>query len=227
MRPLTERLSPLIRNLVVAQTVVFVLFIMATPLREWMKSNLALGPLRGVGKLWQPFTALFIHLDPWNFLFDMIGLWFVGATIEKSMGRLRFLLLFFGCGLASNLVGGLLMFLLDYPSLFSGCGDSILALFIAFAVLYGRSQVRVFGQLVLQARVLTAILVGISLMVALIHAAWPSLAATLVAVILGYFISGGRWKDVSDFVTRLRRGKKTGFQILDGGRARSGKKYMN
>jgi membrane associated rhomboid family serine protease len=226
MRPITERLPPTIRNLVIVQAVMFGLYILANPLREPISSHLALGYLLATGELWQPATSLFIHMDLWNFLFDMIGLWFVGATIERALGRRRFLLLFFGCGLAANAVAGGLMVWLKWPSVYAGCGDPVLALFIALGVLYGQTQVRVFGQLVLQARILTAILVGISVLVALAHASWPSLAGTLVAISLGYFLSGGKGKDIAAFLSQFRR-KRSGLHVLEGGRNKGGKKYVN
>src|SRR5450759_1019650 len=100
MRPFTERLSPAIRNIVLVQAAMFGLYIMAGGLRNPISDHLALGPAVALGELWQPATSLFVHVDAWSFIFDLIGLWFVGATIERAMGRLRFLLLFFGVGLA-------------------------------------------------------------------------------------------------------------------------------
>src|ERR1039458_2456981 len=102
MRPITQRLSPTIRNLVVVEAVLFGLYIMAAPLRVPMTERLALGPKVATGDYWQPATALFVRLDLWGFVFDLIGLWFVGATIERALGRRRFLLIFFGAGLAAN-----------------------------------------------------------------------------------------------------------------------------
>lgn len=227
MRPITERLPPTIRNLVIVQAAMFGLYVMANPLRDSISTHLALGPRIMSGELWQPASSLFVHLDLWTFVFDMIGLWFVGATIEKALGRRRFLLIFFGCGLAANVVAAFLMYWLKWPSVYAGCGDSVLALFVALGVLYGRTQVRVFGQLVLQARILTAILVGLSVLVTLSQGAWPSLGGTLMAVALGYFLSGGKWQDIIVFIGLFRRKRRPGFQVMDGGRTKSSKKYVN
>ena len=227
MRPITERLSPTIRNLVVVEAALYGLYIMATALRTPMSMHLALGPLVGVGEYWQPATSLFVHLDFVSFLFDLIGLWFVGATIERALGRRRFLLIFFGAGLAANVVVALLGVALKWPGIYAGCGDSVLALFVALGVLYGRTPVRVFGTLVLQARILTLILVGMSVLSALLQLAWPSLAGTLVAIGLGYFLSGGKIGPIIEFLTRWRRPRRVGFEVLDGGRGKERKKYVN
>jgi len=227
MRPITQRLSPTIRNLVVVEAVLFGLYIMANPLRDAITKHLALGPLVATGEYWQPATALFVHLDLWSFIFDLIGLWFVGATIERALGRRRFLLIFLGAGLAANVVMAVLVATLQWPAIYAGCGDSVLALFVALGVLFGRTEVRVFGSLVLQARILTYVLVGMSVVSALLQRAWPSLAGTLVAVGLGYFLAGGKIGPILGFVTRWGHPRRAGFEVLEGGRGKRGKKYVN
>jgi membrane associated rhomboid family serine protease len=227
MRPITERLSPSIRNLVIVQAVLYGLFIMASPLRPTLKEHLALGPLVASGELWQPLTSLFVHEEFLSFIFDLIGLWFVGATIERALGRRRFLLMFFASGLSSNVAIALLSGLYGWQSLYAGCGDSVLALFVSLGVLYGPTQVRVFGQLALQARILSAILVGMSVLSALMQAAWPSLAGTLIAIAIGYYLSGGKTRWIVELVTRIRSQRRGSLHVLDGGRVKAGKKYVN
>jgi membrane associated rhomboid family serine protease len=229
MRPIAERLSPTIRNLVIAQSVLYGLYVMASPLRLSMEQHLALGPGVAKGELWQPLTALFVHREFLSFVFDLIGLWFVGATIERGLGRRRFLLMFFASGILSNVAIALLSGLYGWESMSAGCGDPVLALFVSLGVLYGPTQVRVFGQLVLQARILSAILVGMSVLTVLMSGAWPLLAGTLIAVAIGYFLSGGKTRWILDLVARVRP-RRRALHVLDGGRGKSGKsgkKYVN
>ena len=227
VRPIAERLSPAIRNLVIAQAVLFGLFVMAVGLRTPITVHLALGPLVASGELWQPLTSLFVHLEWWSFAFDIIGLWFVGATIEQALGRRRFLLLFFGGGIVANLAVALVMAALQWSGFYAGCGDAVLALFVALGVIYGPTQVRVLGPLVLQARVLTAILVGLSIVGAVSQLAWPALVGTLVAVAVGYFLAGGKGRFIGAWLARLRRPRRTVLEVLEGGRVKGGKRYMN
>lgn len=227
LRPITERLSPAIRNLVIIQALLFGLYIMASPLRPRLAAHLALGPLVASGELWQPVTSLFVHLDLWSFIFDLIGLWFVGATIERDLGRRRFLVMFFASGVLANVAIAAFIGLFQWNVVYSGCGDSVLALFVGLGVIYGRTQVRVFGSLALQARVLSAIFVGLSVLSALMQGAWPALAGTLIAVSLGYFLSGGKTRWILEFVSHVWPRRRSGLQVLDGGRGKSGKKYVN
>lgn len=228
MRPIAERLSPAIRNLVVVQAVLFGLYVMAAGLRAALTKHLALGPLVAAGELWQPVTSLFVHVEWWSFVFDMIGLWYVGATIEHSLGRRRFLVMFFASGIAANLAVAMVMAGLGWAGVYAGCGDAVLALFVALGVIFGPAQVRVLGPLVLQARVLSAILVGMSIVGALLQAAWPSLAGTLVAVCIGYFLAGGKGRFMSAWLARMKKRRRNVFEVLDGGRVKGGKKkYVN
>jgi membrane associated rhomboid family serine protease len=230
MRPITERLSPAIRNLVIVQAVLFGLYIMASPLRPRLAEHLALGSRVAAGELWQPLTSLFVHLDLWSFVFDLIGLWFVGATIERVLGRRRFLVMFFASGLLANTAIAAFIGLLQWDMVYAGCGDSVLALFVGLGVIYGRTQVRVFGRLALQARALSAIFVGLSVLSSLMQGAWPALTGTLIAVAIGYFLSGGKTRWILDLMTHVRPRRRSSLQVLDGGRGKSGKsgkKYVN
>jgi membrane associated rhomboid family serine protease len=222
LRPITERLSPSIRNLVIVMSVLFGLYIMVEPLRSYIANHLALSPYIGKGEVWQPVTSLFVHIDPLGYFFDMLGLWFVGASLERSLGRRRFLFLFYGAGLSANVILAIMMAVFHFPALFAGCGDSVLGLFVAFGVQYGRTQVRVFGALAMEARWLAGILVGMSILSPLLQGAWLSLLGTLVAVAFAYFVSGGR---IDDLTSILRRDRRARIQILDGGKR--GRSWMN
>jgi membrane associated rhomboid family serine protease len=229
MRPIVERLSPTIRNIVIAEAVVFSLYVMVASLRERITSHLALGPRLFAGEVWQLLTSLFVHTNALNFIFTMIGLWFVGATIERVFGRRRFLLLFFGTGLVANLVLAGLMFLSGMPLPNEGCGDSVLALFVAFGVAYGRTPARVFGPLVLQARVLAWVFIGWAVLSLLFQlpASWPYLVATLIAQGVAYLLAGGKLGVVSEFFAGLQGKPRAKFDVLDGGRRKDRNKYVN
>lgn len=234
MRPFTERLSPTIRNLVIAEAALYALYVMVRPLRAPIESHLALGPRLFAGEVWQLLTVLFVHIDPLGFLMSMIGLWYVGVTIERLFGRRRFLLLFFGTGLVANLVIAGLMALFPPPVLLgtslynAGCGDSVLALFVALGVAYGRTPIRVWGALAMQARILTWIILGWAVLALLLQGAWTYLVSTLIAQGVAYVLAGGRIGIVSEFLAGLRGKPRTKLDVYDGGRKKGGgKKYMN
>lgn len=220
MRPITDRLSPVIKFLVVSSLLIFLFYVFAPAnLRTFIALHLSLNPMVLAGDFWQPATALFIHTDPISFIFNMIGLWFVGADLERQLGTRRFLSMFFLIGIASHLVIVAWMLGFGTPLGAAGCGASLIALFTAFGTLYDRTPVRFFGALVLEARTLTAIMMGFIVLMDIAQRAWGLLVSHLVAMLMGYVTVGGRGEGLkrlwsSAHAKRVRRR----YQVLEGGR---------
>jgi len=220
MRPLTERLSRAIKTLIVVDAVLFSFYVFVKEAQPFFTQHLALGPAVRAGELWQPVTSLFVHLDFLSFLFNLIGLWFVGATIERQLGTRRMLTLFFAAGIAANVAMALVSAAVATPEIIAGCGTAVLALFVAFGVIFGRTPARVLGGLVLEARMLTAILVGFALLADLMRGSLASLVGDVVAIVLGYVLSGGRGHELRGLWSNLRaRRSRRRYQVLEGGRS--------
>ena len=227
LRPLAQRLSPTIRTLVVALAVPWLFYVLVAPARGFIDDNLALGQGILRGQVWQIVTALFVDRNPLAFL-NLLGLWFVGAAVERTLGRRRFLVVFFAPGLAANLVITLLSIWWGRWALYSGCGDSVLGLFVGLAVLYGPAQVRVIGTLVMPARGLAAIFVGLALFSAAAYGAWPAVFGTLAAVGLAYHLCGGRGRDLGELMSWLQHkiGRRR-WRVIDGGKRGRGPNRFN
>jgi membrane associated rhomboid family serine protease len=219
LRPAAQRMSPSIRTLVVALAVPWLFYVLVKPARGLVDDYLVLGPGVMRGQVWQVVTALFVDRNPLAFL-NLLGLWFVGAAVEQTLGRRRFLILFFAPGLAANLVVALLSAWWGQWALYSGCGDSVLGLFVGLAVLYGPAQVRVIGTLAMPARALAAIFVGLAIVSSAAYGAWPVMFGTLAAVCLAYYLCGGRGRDVRELVSWLqRRTGRRSWRVMDGGKS--------
>lgn len=231
-QPLADRLTPAIKTLVIVDALLYALYVFVRDVRPNMIAHLAVGPALFAGEVWQPVTALFVHFDVLGFIFNVIGLWFVGAFIERTQGTRRFLILFFGAGILANLaiavVNHLRVYQAGYP--FDGCSLAVLALFTAFGRIYGRQPTQVLGGLFMQARYLALILVGWSVVASLLRGDWALLAGTLVAAAVGYL--GGAPGGVRELYDLFRaRRLRRRYHVLDGGappRARTNpKKYWN
>jgi len=228
LRPVAQRLSPTIRTLVVALAVPWLAYVLVKPVRGLMDNYLALGPGVMRGQVWQIVTALFVDRNPLAFL-NFLGLWFVGAAIERTLGR-RFLAVFFIPGLAANIVIALLSAWWGWGpwAPVSGCGDAVLGLFVGLAVLYGPAQVRVIGTLAMPARVLAGLFVGLALVSSAAYGAWPIVFGTLTAVCLAYALCGGRGRDLGNLVSRLQHKiAKSRWRIMNGGKSSKGPDYFN
>ena len=219
-RPIVDRLTPTIKVLVVIQTVAYLFYAVVREVRPLFEAHLALGPGMMHGEYWQPLTSMFVHLNALTFVFNMIGLWFVGAFLERSIGMRRFLVLFFGSGILAMIAMGLVMRLKVY-SLGEGCTYAVLALFVAFGRMYDRAPAQILPGMVMQARYLTLLLVGFAIVVDLVRGDWASLAATLVASASGFVLAGGGLGDLAG-LWRARRLRRR-YRVLDGGQSKSAK----
>lgn len=235
IRPVTDRLSPTITVLVVVNALVYSAFLLVAPLRMPIQDYLALTPNALAGlQVWQLASALFVHLEPLSFFFDLLGLWFVGATIERQLGRTRFLVTFFVPALAGNLAIAGLVLLTKRPEIYAGFGLAVLAMFVAFGRIYDRTPARIFGGLVLEARTLTLILIGFALFGDIMRGSLPALAGDVVAILGGYLLAGGRGEGLRDLFTRLGGGKgpskpsRRRFSVVEGGRQEDRRtRYLN
>jgi membrane associated rhomboid family serine protease len=228
--PIVQRLTPAIKVLVIADALLFFFYVLAAPAEPLMETHLGLGPGFFRGELWQPFTALFVHFHFLSFLFNMIGLWFVGAYIERTQGTRRFLMILFGAGVLANLaiagVSHMSVYRAGYVT--DGCSFAVLALFVAFGRLFGRTPAQMLPGLTLQARYISLILVLMSVAVDLARRDWPALAGTATAVVVGYLFVGGAGglRELLDGI-RARRLRRRYRVIEGGGGRRRGPKYLN
>ena len=88
-------------------------------------------------QLWRLITYQFLHGDIWHLLFNMLGLFFLGPTLERHWGSKRFLKFYLGCGVAGGLFYPLLVaagFLVAGPMI--GASGAILGMLAACAILF-------------------------------------------------------------------------------------------
>jgi membrane associated rhomboid family serine protease len=226
--PIAQRLTPAIKALVITDALLYFLFVFVREARPLILSHLALGPGFFRGELWQPVTALFVHSNPLALVFNLIGLWFVGAFIESTQGTRRFLGLFFGAGILAYIAIGVVAHLCGVLDTYDGCSFAVLALFMAYGRIYGRQQTQVLGRLFLQARTLALIFFGWAVVMDVTRGDWGGLAGTLVASAIGYFgAARGGFRELYDLV-RARRLRRR-YRVIEGGASRRGRspKYWN
>jgi membrane associated rhomboid family serine protease len=88
-------------------------------------------------QLWRLVTYQFMHGSPLHILLNMLGLFFLGPTLERHWGTRRFLGFYLGCGIAGGLTYILLAglkVLIAAPLL--GASGAILGLLAACAILF-------------------------------------------------------------------------------------------
>jgi membrane associated rhomboid family serine protease len=98
-------------------------------------------------QLWRLITYQFLHSPNifWHIFLNMIGLFFLGPTLERHWGSKRFLPFYLGCGVAGALFYMLLVgvgFLPPIPMV--GASGAILGMLAACAILFPQFIVFIF-----------------------------------------------------------------------------------
>jgi membrane associated rhomboid family serine protease len=218
-------LTPTIRTLVLGMTAVFVFYVCTPPLNEWVISHLLLGPGLLRGELWQLGTAVFVSIDFVSWLFTIIGLWWVGAFVERERGTRFFILLFLGSGLLANVMAALVTWALAGPLWVpraDGAAYAIVTLFVVFARMWGSRPAQIWGALTMRADYFTWIIVGLGVAIRLARLDWPGLAADVAAIVTGLVVTGGIGQ-LRELLARRQTPRR--YQVIEGGGRR--KPYLN
>jgi membrane associated rhomboid family serine protease len=141
MRMSLPKMTPVVKWLLVINIGVFLVAVLIRPLGDFIYTWFQLDAT-SVGRalqFWRLITYQFLHAPNYIFhiLFNMIGLFFLGPTLERHWGSKRFLPFYLGCGV----VGGLFYLLLVAvrflaPSEMVGASGAILGMLAACAILF-------------------------------------------------------------------------------------------
>lgn len=145
------------------------------------------------GRIWQLISFQFLHASVWHLAGNLIVFWWVGHFVENVLGKRRFLVAFFGCGVIGGILQGLLM-ILDpghFGEVVVGASAGVSGLFAIFALLESESEVRLYFILPIRAITLLWVFGIISLFFTLVPA--PSEMGMAHAAHLGGLLAGVAW----------------------------------
>ena len=102
-----------VRQIILASTAIYIVILLLVSFAEPTGQALVtLGRLDPVairsGWLWQFVTYAFMYVDPMDFVFSLVGIYFIGGAVEDRIGFGRFYGLFFGSLILSGIAGFLL-----------------------------------------------------------------------------------------------------------------------
>lgn len=140
-------------------------FLLTNTLRE-MSSYLALNVIMiyQYKMYWQFFTYMFVHSDFTHLLFNMLGLFFFGLSVERSLGSKEFLLIYLVSGVLCGLISYVAyLFSGAYMVFLMGASGAIYSMLLAYAVIFPRNRIYIWGILPIQAPLLVAIYAGIEI----------------------------------------------------------------
>jgi membrane associated rhomboid family serine protease len=107
---------------------------------------------------WTLLSYMFVHGGTWHILFNMLALFFFGPRVEMELGNRDFLLLYF----LSGITGGLLSFVTPFTAII-GASGAIYGVMLAYAYLWPRAQIYIWGVLPVEARWLVIVMTALSL----------------------------------------------------------------
>jgi membrane associated rhomboid family serine protease len=137
MRMTFPTLTPMVKKLLIINFAVFFLQVMGADvfLTKWFSvwpSSWAYSL-----QLWRLIGYQFLHGSVMHIVFNMLGLFFLGPTLEQHWGSRRFIFFYLGCGTA----GGLFYIILVTigflsPGFLVGASGAILGMLAACAILF-------------------------------------------------------------------------------------------
>lgn len=192
-------LTPVVRNLLIANGVVWVAQLFAM---DFLVEHFALNPLHIIEefKFWQLITYMFLHGGFFHLFFNMFALWMFGTEVERVLGSSDFLKYYMFTGIG----GGMFQLLMNWgsPIPILGASAAIYGILVAFAVLFPNRVVTLLLFFVLpvqlKAKTLALIFVGISLILGIQSQLLGSVDmvahfAHLGGAMVGFFLLRGRY----------------------------------
>lgn len=89
--------------------------------------------------IWPIFTHMFLHGDGWHILGNMLGLMVFGPNVEDRFGHVRFVVVYFACGLAAVITHT--VFNLNDTRPIVGASGAIAGVMGAFFVMFPKARV--------------------------------------------------------------------------------------
>ena len=139
MRMGFPQITPMVKRLLIINVAVFLAAIVVPSLGvfiyEWFQ--LDAGSLPRASQLWRLVSYQFLHGGIRHIVFNMLGLYFLGPTLERHWGSKKFLPFYLGCGVAGALFYLLLVAVGALPGgVMVGASGAILGMLAACAILF-------------------------------------------------------------------------------------------
>jgi membrane associated rhomboid family serine protease len=163
-KPFKYRFSNCCLSIILLNVAVYVLTVLFPGLVQILALNV-LYVVRGK-MFWQFVTYMFVHdlRSISHLVFNMLGLFFFGLNVERTIGSKEFLFFYFVSGILCGLISfGAYFFTGEYYVFLMGASGAIYALLLVYAVIFPRSRIFIWGILPVPAPLLVLIYTGIAL----------------------------------------------------------------
>lgn len=123
-------------------------------------SILSLNVINCIGHkmFWQPFTYMFVHGNFQHIFFNMFGLFIFGMNVERAIGTKEFCLMYFVTGFLCGLLSLVVYFISgNYGIFLMGASGAIYGILLAYAVIFPRNRIFIWGIIPIPAPVLVIV----------------------------------------------------------------------
>lgn len=156
-------------------------------------------------QVWRFVTYMFVHVDFWHFLFNMMMLWMFGSEVADWMGTKHFTAMYMFCGIFAA-VFSLVMYLFglsDNPII--GASGALMGIFVAYYKFFPERTLLMFFFFPMKIKYAMWVMVAIDVLMApsgdgVAHLA--HLGGVVGGFLYMYFFNGGFDK----FIQKARRG---------------------
>ncbi|MFP4364802.1 MAG: rhomboid family intramembrane serine protease [Spirochaetia bacterium] len=162
-RPFPYRFYNATFYLIAANLIVF----MITMISQQALNYLAMNPVLVIrhGFVWQIVTYMFSHAGISHILFNMLGLFFFGLQVERTIGSDEFLFFYFFSGIGAGLISLLVYWLTGSFQVFLlGASGAVFAVLLAFATFYPTARIFIMGIFPIRAPILVILYTIIELL---------------------------------------------------------------
>ncbi len=128
-------ITPSVKFLLILNVAVFLLeSLFKMPVSNWFALPAVWWETFSIGQL---FTYMFVHGSTTHLFANMLGLFFIGPTVERTIGSYRFFILYY----VSGIIGGLGWSLLAQPETYCvGASGAVMGMLGAFGALYPNAK---------------------------------------------------------------------------------------
>jgi len=156
------RLTPGVRSLMALTGAVFLLDMLVRLvfqeafLIQWLGVVLKprSAPFQTWLEIWRPFTYTLVHQDFFHLLWNMVGLFFLGAALEESIGTARLYRVYVVSGLAGALAAILAAWIGPEGTYVVGASGAVMGTMFAFIALYPNQTIMLWMLVLIPIRAL-------------------------------------------------------------------------
>lgn len=112
---------------------------------------------------WRLVTYMFLHAGGFHLIFNMLWLWWMGRSVEQTLGPRTFSVIYFGSGIGGALLDILFAQVMGFNYVI-GASGAVFGIMVSFAMLFPRMPIMLFLLPPIEARYVVAGLIALDLL---------------------------------------------------------------